>query len=177
MTAAGGGSSQGRRKFLGVYASGKQAASVIRRLKSHGYHEVEAYMPIPDSDVLDALGPARRPVRLFTLAGGILGCLSGFALTIGTSLAWPLRTSAQPIVSIPPFIVIAFELTILFGALATVLGLLLNARLPAWRRSKTYRAEFTNDRFGVLVTCTPDEAPKTGDLLAESSATEVKEIT
>ena len=72
---------------------------------------------------------------------------------------------------------IAFELTILFGALATALGLLLNARRPAWRRPKYLGSEFTNDRFGVLVTCTPDEAPNAEDLLAESSATEVKEIT
>ena len=87
MTASDGRRNPGQRKLLGVYGSGKQAAAVIRRLRSHGYHEIEAYMPVPDSDILDALGPVRRPVRVFTLVGGILGCLSGFALTIDTSLA------------------------------------------------------------------------------------------
>ena len=55
------------------------------------------------------------PVRVFVLVGGLLGCLSGFALPIYTVLDWPLITGGMPLISIPPFVVIAFELTILFA--------------------------------------------------------------
>jgi hypothetical protein len=55
---------------------------------------------------------------------------------------WPLVTGGKPIISIPAWVIIAFELTILFGALSTVPGLFINARLPqsAARCRSTIRA-------------------------------------
>ena len=64
------------------------------------------------------------------LAGGIIGVLSGFALTIGTSLTWPHVVGGKPIISITPYIIIAFELMILFGALSGVAGFLFFGRFP-----------------------------------------------
>ena len=45
-----------------------------------------------------------------------------------------------------------FEMTILFGALSTILGILFNVLFGA-RRTGTilYDARFTNDRFGIFV--------------------------
>ena len=53
------------------------------------------------------------------------------AFTIYTVLSWPLMVGGKPIVSIPAFVIIAFELTILFGALATLTGFLILAGLPS----------------------------------------------
>ena len=60
------------------------------------------------------------PVRLFTLIGGLTGCTAGFAMTIWMSYDWPVLVGGKAIASIPPYVVIAFELTILLGALSTV---------------------------------------------------------
>ena len=53
------------------------------------------------------------PVRLFTLIGGLTGCAAGFGMTIWMSHDWPLVVGGKPIGAIPPYVVIAFELTIL----------------------------------------------------------------
>ncbi|MDV2479920.1 MAG: quinol:electron acceptor oxidoreductase subunit ActD, partial [bacterium] len=74
-----------------------------------------------------------RPSKLkfFTFFGALSGTITGFAFTIYTVLRWPLLiTGGKPIVSIPPFVIIAFELTILFGAIATFLGFLILSRSP-----------------------------------------------
>jgi len=43
------------------------------------------------------------------------------------------RVGGKPIGSIPPYVVIMFEMTILFGALSTILGILFNALFAARR--------------------------------------------
>ena len=79
---------------------------------------------------------------------------SGLFLTIWTSLKWELVTAARPPVPvIPPFVIIAFELTILLGGLASALAILILGRLPKLsRRPPTTRASRV-DRFGVAVAC------------------------
>lgn len=69
-------------------------------------------------------------LKFFTLTGAITGICTGAALTIYTSAAWPLLTSGKPIISIPPFLVIMFELFILLGCIFSLIGFLFLAKLP-----------------------------------------------
>ena len=102
---------------LGIFSSSAGCAKAIRRLRQEGFRDLVAYSPVPGHEIEAALEEPTSPVRFFTLTGAIIGCVTGFALTIGTSVAWPLLTSGKPIVSMPTFVVIAFETTILFWAL------------------------------------------------------------
>jgi Protein of unknown function (DUF3341) len=76
---------------------------------------------------------AQKPSRLrfFALFGGLSGFCGGLALTIGTVLSWPIMTGGKPIISLPPFLIIAYLLTILLGSLGAFAGFLLLARLPS----------------------------------------------
>jgi len=88
----------------------------------HAVHEVE--------DIL-ASRPSR--VRVFALIGGLLGAFTGYAFTAFTVIDWPLVSGGKPMVAIPPFTVIAFELMVLFGALSAFLGFAIESRMPAIR--------------------------------------------
>jgi hypothetical protein len=88
---------------------------------------------------------------VWTLVGGLTGTASGFAITVFTSLDWPLVTGGKPILSIPAYVVFAFELTVLFGALATIIGLFINAGIPRFGAPKVYSPEFSSGRFGLYV--------------------------
>ena len=113
-------------------------------------------------------------VRLFTLIGALTGTVSGFTLTIWSAMQWGLVTGGKPIASIPPFVVIAFELTILFGGLATALGLFLLGGLPRLRPTAAYDPRFSNDRFGVAVQCAPGRGASVGEILRGAGAEEVR---
>ena len=137
---------------LGVFAHVDTATRAIRELRARGVRAIVAYSPVPLDEFEEALtghGLPRSPVRLFTLVGALIGLTSGFALTIWTALKWNLITGGKPVVSIPPFVVIAFELTILLGGLCTLLGLLVTARLPSLKLAPQYDTRFSVDRFGV----------------------------
>jgi hypothetical protein len=75
--------------------------------------------------------------------------------------------------SIPPFVIIAFELMVLFGGVATLLGMVILGRLPRVRPTTTFDPRFTNDRFGVTVHCAPDRGPSVREILTRTGAEEV----
>lgn len=129
----------------------------IYELKDAGHKNLRAYMPFPDHHIEEALGYGESAVRVWTLVGGLTGAATGFALTIWTSMDWPLVTGGKPIVSIPAYVVIAFEMAILFGALATLIGVFVLGRLPHTKPIIIYDAEFQSGRFGLYVTAQGDE--------------------
>lgn len=72
-------------------------------------------MPLPNGSVSRDTRPIRFP--RVTLAGWFLGALAGLALALGTYLLYPLITGGKAIVSIPPTLIITYEVAML-GALA-----------------------------------------------------------
>jgi hypothetical protein len=162
---------------LGIFAHVDTATQAVRELRARGFRSVSTYSPVPLEEFEEALtghGLPRSPVRLFTLVGALTGTASGFALTIWSSLKWNLITGGKPVVSIPPFVVIAFELTILLGGLCTLLGLLVTARLPSLRGAPGYDPRFSVDRFGVAVHCEPSERSAAEAILRRVGAEEIR---
>ena len=145
----------------------------IAAIQRAGLERPRVFSPFPSEHIPHALGLGRSPVRLWILLGGISGCLSGFWLTIGLSLAYPHRTGGMPIVSIPPFVIIAFELTILFGALAGLVGFLVHGRFPRLAPFPGYDPRFTADRFGVMAHCRVADRVRIEAALRQAGATEV----
>jgi hypothetical protein len=159
---------------LGTFAELDAAVEAVERLRSAGLKRITAFSPMPSHDLEHALHAQESSVRLFTLVGGLTGAATGFALPTWTSLDWPLVTGGKPIISIPPMVIIAFELTILFGALSTVAGLFINAKLPRARTRVVYDPDFSQGHFGVYVTANgrADEARK---LLQSAGAVSVRD--
>jgi hypothetical protein len=114
------------------YAEQEEFMDKLRELLQSGVgkEQLQLYTPyhLPEVEQLLASPPGR--LRLFPLIGGLGGFFGGLALTVYTALSWPLITGGKPIVSLPPFLIIAYLLTILFGSLASFAGFLLLARLP-----------------------------------------------
>jgi hypothetical protein len=161
---------------LGVFAHVDTTVEAIRQLRAEGFSDLTVYTPAPVEDIESEVERVRplSKVRLFTLVGGLTGTATGFFLTIWSSLIWSLLTGGKAPVSYPPFVIIAFELTILFGGLSTVLAILVLGRLPRMRPSPTYDPRFTLDRFGVAVSCPPEKAESVKSLLAASGAEEMR---
>ncbi len=90
-------------------------------------------MPFEVVEAGEILGERRGTVRWFALAGALAGFGTGLALTTYSVLSLPMIVGGKPIVSLPPFLLIGYLLTILFGSLAAFAGFLLSARLPSPR--------------------------------------------
>jgi len=160
----------------GVFGDLDSAVLALKELKAQGYANLTVYSPAPRHELEELLEEGPSPVRLFTLIGGLTGCATGFWFAAGTSLDWELIVGGKPIVSVPPFIVIAFECTILFGALATVLGMFLHARLPKLRHSAGYDPRFSNDKFGIVAFGGPAQVAGAEAIMRAAGAEEVSGV-
>ncbi len=136
---------------LGLFADPAQAAAAVRALHERGHRDVRAVMPAPFSVVVEALGYPRSRIDRITLSGAATGVAIGFAFTIGTSIAWPLVTGGKPIVSIPPFVIVAFELSVLFGATVNLLVMAITAARGRRLRAVPFDARCSDDRVGIYV--------------------------
>src|SRR6266566_7403275 len=160
---------------LALFGQLDATVDAIKKLRAGGHTDFTVYSPIPRHEIEDALDQAVSPVRMFTLIGGIAGCAFGAWLTLYMSYDWPLVVGGKPVGSIPPYVVIMFEMTILFGALSTILGIVFNAVFAARRLGTVaYDARFTNDKFGIFVPSEPARAGQVESLLRGAGAEEVR---
>ena len=161
---------------VGLFRGPKAALAAAARLKDAGFAAPELLSPIPIHGVEDVLGKKKSIIKRFTFFGALTGGLSGFLLAAGTAVLYLHPTGGRPIITIPPFLIITYELTILFGILATVLGFFISARLPAIRE-RIYVPEAAVDKFAVAVACDSDEQfQRAKAILHEAGAEEVREM-
>jgi len=159
--------------IVGVFAAPSTAAAAARALRSKG-HEVRASMPAAFPEVLEAIGRPPSRLGLATLGAAALGAVLGLALSVGTSLAWPLRVGGKPIVALPAFLVIVFEMAVLVGALVNFFGLAFLAARARRTHPVPEDARFSRDRIGLFVPGGADAAVE--ELLRKSGAEEVRRV-
>ena len=146
-----------KRHIMGLFKNEDNVVSAINGLKQSSYEFIRVNTPIPSHKIMDALKLKKSWVGWFTLCGGILGFIGGFALAIFTSTRWDLIVSGKPIIAIVPFVVVGFEATILGAVFGNVLGLLTQIRLPSQRWFKYYDPRCSGEHFGVLAACDVDQ--------------------
>ena len=150
--------------------------SGAERVKTAGIGRISLMSPLPLEEAQEVLGLKASPVRRFSLAGAIIGALSGFAMAVGTALVFILPTGGRAIIAVPPYLIIAYEMTILFGVLFTLVGFFIVSRLPAWR-DRPYTPESNIDRFVVVVEGAADaDATRAETMLREAGAEETRRV-
>jgi len=132
----------------GVMAEFEDPTSLVNAAKTAyemGFRKLDAYTPFPIEELNDVLHLHKNKLPLIVLCGGVMGALTGYLLQyFVTVIYFPINVAGRPLHSWPSYIVITFELTILFGALATVLGLLGLCGLPM-----PYHPVFNVPRFSA----------------------------
>jgi hypothetical protein len=117
--------------LMAEFDSPSAVVAAARRVYGAGYRRINAYSPFPIEELSEAIGFHHDYVALATLIGGILGALGGFALQAWTSaIDYPINVGGRPLISLPAFIPVTFECTILLAAFGAFLGNLLMNRLP-----------------------------------------------
>ena len=161
---------------LGLFEYVDSAMDVAGKLKESNFDDITVFSPVPLEGVEEVLGEKKSVIKRFSLFGAISGGISGFLLAAVTSILYPLPTGGRPIIDIPPFLLVAYEVTILFGIIFTLIGFFISSRLPALRE-RTYDISVSSDRFGILVECGPDkDAELVEKIMRDVGVDEVRRI-
>ena len=150
------------------------AVDAIKGLKSKGFRDLTVYSAAPNHHLEEALDQPISWVRAFTLVGGLTGCAAGFGMTIWMSRDWPLLVGGKAIAAIPPYVVLAFELTILYGAMFTVLGIVVLSALKSLK-GRPFRPSFSDDQIGIFVPCRLDQRADVHRFLEQVGSEEVSD--
>ena len=134
--------------IYGVIAEFDNPSDLVRAARAareKGYRKLDAYTPFPVEELSDALHLHKNRLPMIVLIGGIVGGLAGYLLQYYVTVVYfPINIAGRPLHSWPAYIIITFELTILFAAISTVLGLLGLCGLPM-----PYHPVFNVPRFAL----------------------------
>jgi Protein of unknown function (DUF3341) len=126
-----------------------------RETLAAGYKKIDAYSPFPIEELAEAIGFHKNNVPLVVLIGGLLGGLSGYLMQYWiAAVSYPVNVGGKPYHSWPAFIVVTFEMTILFAGISAVFGMLALNGLPMPYHPVFHVPRFafaTKDRFFLII--------------------------
>jgi hypothetical protein len=129
--------------LMAEFDSAQALMHAAERTHAAWYTRKDAFSPFPIHGLAEALGFQERSVAKIVLAGGITGLTAGWGLQYWTQVVdYPMNIGGRPYNAWVNFIPPAFETTILFSALAAVVGMLALNGLP-----RPYHPVFNVKRF------------------------------
>ena len=140
------------RYIHGVFTTEDDLLAVTREARDKGFGIVDTYTPFPVHGLDKAMGLAPSRLTWICFLGGATGTLLALYFQFWTSeTSWPLNVGGKPFNSLPAFVPIAFEITILLAGLGVVAALFARCGLWPGRRSRQPSIAVTDDRFVLLL--------------------------
>jgi hypothetical protein len=117
--------------LMAEFDSADELLQAAHRTHDAGYRKIDAYSPFPIEGLADAIGFHKNRVSLVVLIGGLVGLMSAYGLQYWVAvITYPTNIAGRPYHSWPSFIIVTFELTILFGGLSSAIGMIILNGLP-----------------------------------------------
>jgi hypothetical protein len=168
--------------IVGFVAKPAEIYKTCEALRDAGYKDFDAYTPFPVHGLEKAMGlkPSRLPWIVLVCA--ITGFSSALLMMIYMNVwDYPLVIGGKPFMTIPSYVPITFELTILFSAFGAFFGQWGLNGLPKYFDPVMQHPSFdrvTDDRFFISVSSTDPnyDSHKTRTLLEGLGVREITEV-
>jgi len=141
-----------KRFLLGIFDDDHDIMAAVGHLRESQVEVFDCYTPFPIHGMDDAMGIKRSRLPIVTFFAG----LAGVSLALGvqywiSAVDWPVNVGGKSFNSFPAFIPVAFELTVLFGALFTVLAFILRSKLCPITKPAIAHKRQTDDKFVLAI--------------------------
>ena len=140
--------------LLAEFETPEALVSAAERTREAGYRDLDAFTPFPVYELNSILGLHDRRVLWLGLFGGLFGFALALGMQLFTNFDYPVIVGGRPLYALSAFMVVCFELTVLFAALTPAVGMLAVNGLPrlnhpVFAAPAFYRA--SRDRFFLFV--------------------------
>lgn len=168
--------------LLAQYENPSALYHACEKVRDEGYSEWDACTPFPVHGLEKAMGvkPSRLPWIVLVL--GVTGSLLGLIFQIWSSGSdYPFIVGGKPLFSLPAFVPVWYEVTVLSACLGAFFGNWALNGLPRFNHPAFNSRSFervTDDKFFILVEASDPrfDAAKTRALLESTGATLVEEL-
>lgn len=168
--------------LLAEFESVPKVLHAAEKIRDAGYKKWDTHTPFPVHGMDGAMGLSDSRLGWIVLAMALTGFTVAVSLiTFANGYDYPLIIGGKPAISIPSYVPVCFELTVLFSAFGAVFGMLGMNRLPRHHHpvfeSDRFRA-MTTDKFYVSIEAEDPkfDLKKTRALLEEAHASHIELI-
>jgi hypothetical protein len=164
---------------VGVFDDEDILLSGIKKVRSSGIKIQEVYSPFPVHGIDDALGykKSRLPIAAFLF--GMTGTSLALTMQIGMlGFDWPMIIGGKNFASLPPFIPVTFELTVLLAALGMVGTFMIVSDMKPYKWPRQFDIRSTDDKHVMAIDLAANSGKTKEELsriLKDSGASEVNE--
>jgi hypothetical protein len=129
-----------------------QMLQAVRKLRDNNENILDVLSPFPVHGLDNALSIKRSRIPVGGFIFGALGATLAFGFQAWAfTVSYPLIIGGKPFFSVPTFIPITFECTVLFGGLAMVAAFLIRSKLKPELKFETIDERITDDLFVILI--------------------------
>jgi hypothetical protein len=147
--------------LMAEFVNAEELLAAAKAAREHGYRQMDAYTPFPVENLAEHLGRKKSRVPLIVLIAAICGGTGGYFMQwYAAVIDYPINVAGRPLHTIPAFIPITFELTILSGALAGLFSMLLLNRLPQLHHPVFNAPGFARASTDKFFLCVESSDPK-----------------
>lgn len=164
--------------YAGIFTDEHKVVEAARKMRSLGFTKFDAISPYPVHGMEEACGIPRSPIPYITFIAGLSGLTFALWFTWWTSAVdWPVNVGGKPFFSLPAFIPIMFELTVLFAALISVGALFYYCKLPQID-PPVIDPDLTSHKFAIFIpqNDTGYDEDKLAQVLRDLGAVETKKV-
>ncbi len=165
-------------EFLGPGA----LIEAAKKTRAAGYKKIDAYSPFPVHGLAEAVEFEDPRLQWLIFIGGVVGALVGLGLQAWVSVVdYPVNVGGKPMLSLPAFVPVLFECTVLAASFAAVFGMLGLNGLPRPHHPVFSVPGFdraSQDRFFLVVEAVDPQydSHETADFLQSLGAESVHEV-
>lgn len=170
------------KKEIGLLAEYESPAAIYHaceQIRDSGFRHFDSYTPFPVHGLDKAMGLGPSYLPWLVLIAGTTGATLAMLFMVWTAAYdLPLNIGGKPTFSIPAFIPVTFEVTILFSGLTAVFGMFILNRMPVYHHPLFDIARFakaTDDRFFVMIEARDKryDRAKVTDFLEKTGAVQI----
>ncbi len=127
----------------------------VKNVRKAGYKIHDVYTPFPIHGLDKVMGLRDTSIHTAGFIYGVAGCATALGfITWALTTDWPLNFGGKPFFSLPAWIPITFELTVLFSAVGMVLTFCYLCQLAPFVKKDHFNVRSTDDTFVMAIECT-----------------------
>lgn len=116
--------------LIAEFGTADTLLAAVKEARTAGYRRIDAFSPYPIDGMSEALAIRDHRIGWLSLAGGAFGIAATLAMQVFVNLDYPIEVGGRPLIALPAFFVVDFEIMILGAVLFPILGMLILNRLP-----------------------------------------------
>ncbi|MFN4315448.1 MAG: DUF3341 domain-containing protein [Chitinophagaceae bacterium] len=127
----------------------------VKKVRRAGYKIHDVFTPFPIHGLDKAMGLRDTSLHVAGFIYGITGTTTAVSfITWALTYDWPINFGGKPFFSLPAWIPITFELTVLFSAVGMVLTFCWLCQLAPFVKKDHFNPRSTDDTFVMALECT-----------------------